>query len=78
MNDATKRLKGVTQTTAIATLTFIDNHEDDTFSHHFQDRCRYMTKFLNYLGGCRQLSYMDETFFTETLEKKNADIARIS
>ena len=62
---------------AIATLSFIKNHMDTTFNHSFQNRCRYMTKYLNYLGGCRLLSYMDEDFFTEMLERKNEDISKI-
>lgn len=62
----------------IATLSFIKDHIESTFKHSFQNRCRYMMKYLNYLGGCRQLSYMDQTFFTEMLLKKNDDIARIS
>jgi hypothetical protein len=61
----------------VATLSFIESHMDTTFSHSFQNRCRYMTKYLNYLGGCRLLSYMDEGFFTEMLNKKNDDIAKI-
>lgn len=60
-----------------ATLSFIESHMDTTFNHSFQNRCRYMTKYLNYLGGCRLLSYMDEDFFTEMLNKKNDDIAKI-
>ena len=62
---------------AIATLRFIEEHMDTTFSSAFQNKCRYMTKYLNYLGGSRQLSYMDEDFFTEMLNKKNADIAKV-
>lgn len=62
---------------AIATLSFIKSHMDTTFNHSFQNRCRYMTKYLNYLGGCRLLSYFDEDFFTEMLNKKNDDIAKI-
>ena len=61
----------------VATLSFIESHLDTTFSHSFQNRCRYMTKYLNYLGGCRLLSYMDEDFFTEMLNKKNEDIAKV-
>ena len=61
----------------VATLSFIESHMDSTFNHSFQNRCRYMTKYLNYLGGCRLLSYMDEDFFTEMLNKKNDDIAKI-
>ena len=61
----------------VATLSFIETHLDSTFSHSFQNRCRYMTKYLNYLGGCRLLSYMDEDFFTEMLNKKNDDIAKV-
>lgn len=61
----------------VATLRFIESHMDSTFSHSFQNRCRYMTKYLNYLGGCRLLSYMDEDFFTEMLNKKNDDIAKV-
>ena len=63
---------------ARATLSFIYEHMDTTFSSSFQNKCRYMTKYLNYLGGSRQLSYMDEDFFTEMLNKKNADIAKVS
>lgn len=62
----------------VATLSFIESHMDTTFAHSFQNRCRYMTKYLNYLGGCRLLSYMDEDFFTEMLNRKNSDIAKIS
>ena len=62
----------------VATLSFIASHMDTTFKHEFQNRCRYMMKYLNYLGGCRLLSYMDEDFFTEMLNKKNADIAKVS
>ncbi len=62
----------------VATLRFIETHMDTTFNHSFQNRCRYMTKYLNYLGGCRLLSYMDEDFFTEMLNRKNADIAKIT
>lgn len=61
----------------IATLSFIEAHLDTTFNHSFQNRCRYMTKYLNYLGGCRLLSYMDEGFFTEMLNKKKEDIDKI-
>lgn len=61
----------------VATLSFIESHLDTTFSHSFQNKCRYMTKYLNYLGGCRLLSYMGEDFFTEMLNKKNEDIAKI-
>ncbi len=61
----------------VATLSFIESHMDSTFNHSFQNRCRYMTKYLNYLGGCRLLSYMDEDFFTEMLNKKNDDIAKV-
>lgn len=61
----------------VATLSFIESHMDTTFNHSFQNRCRYMTKYLNYLGGCRLLSYMDEDFFTEMLNKKNDDIAKV-
>lgn len=62
----------------VATLSFIEAHKDTTFQHAFQNKCRYMTKYLNYLGGCRLLSCMDEDFFTEMLNKKNADIAKVS
>ena len=61
----------------VATLSFIESHMDTTFNHSFQNRCRYMTKYLNYLGGCRLLSYMDEDFFTKMLERKNEDISKI-
>lgn len=40
--------------------------------------CPLMMKYLNYLGGCIQLSYMDQAFFTDMLIKKNADIAKVS
>lgn len=62
----------------VATLSFIKEHEDTTFNHAFQSKCRYMAKYLNYLGGCRLLSCMDEDFFTEMLNKKNADIAKVN
>ena len=61
----------------VATLTFINDHIESTFKHSFQNRCRYMMKYLNYLGGCRQLSYMDQSFFMDMLVKKNADIAKV-
>lgn len=62
----------------VATLSFIASHMDSTFKHDFQNKCRYTMKYLNYLGGCRLLSYLDEDFFTEMLNKKNADIAKVS
>lgn len=62
---------------AVATLKFIMSNLETTFAHSFQNRCRYMTKYLNYLGGCRLLSYMDEDFFTEMLNKKKVDIAKV-
>ncbi len=62
----------------VAILSFIKTHLDSTFNHSFQNRCRYMTKYLNYLGGCRLLSYMGEDFFTQMLNKKNADIAKVN
>ena len=62
----------------VATLSFIESHMTTTFNHAFQNRCRYMTKYLNYLGGCRLLSYMDEDFFTQMLDKKNDDIMKIN
>lgn len=62
----------------VASLSFIASHMDSTFKHDFQNKCRYMMKYLNYLGGCRLLSYMDEDFFTEMLNKKIADIAKVS
>lgn len=60
---------------AIAILTFIKNHLDDIFNQHFQNRCREMAKIVNFLGGCRQLSYMDEQFFLDVLESKKDVIA---
>lgn len=62
----------------VATLSFIEANMDTIFAHAFQNRCRHMTKYLNYLGGCRLLSYMDEDFFTEMLEKKKDAIERVS
>lgn len=62
----------------VATLGFIESHLDTTFKHSFQNRCRYMTKYLNYLGGCRLLSYMDEEFFVKMLERKNNDISKVN
>jgi hypothetical protein len=62
----------------VATLSFIESHMETTFAHSFQNRCRHMTKYLNYLGGCRLLSYMDEDFFTEMLEKKKDAIEIVS
>ena len=61
-----------------ATLSFIESNIDSTFKHDFQNKCRYMMKYLNYLGGCRLLSYMDEDFFTQMLERKKDDISKIS
>ncbi len=61
----------------VATLSFIESHMDTTFKYAFQNKCRYMTKYLNYLGGCRLLSYMDEDFFTHMLELKNDDISKV-
>ena len=63
---------------AVATLSFIKSRLETTFKHSFQNKCRYMTKYLNYLGGCRLLSYMDEDFFTQMLNKKVSDIEKIS
>lgn len=62
----------------IATLSFIESNINSTFKHDFQNKCRYMMKYLNYLGGCRLLSYMDEDFFMQMLERKKDDISMIS
>lgn len=62
----------------VATLSFIDSNKETVFNHSFQNKCRYLTKYLNYLGGCRLLSYMDENFFTEMLNKKIEDIKKVS
>lgn len=61
----------------VATLGFIETHLKTTFNHSFQNRCRYMTKYLNYLGGCRLLSYMDEDYFTQMLERKKDEISKV-
>jgi len=61
----------------VAVLNYIETHLGSTFDHAFQNKCRYMTKYLNYLGGCRLISYMDENFFTEMLNRKNEDIAKV-
>ena len=61
----------------VAVLNYIETHLGSTFDHAFQNKCRYMTKYLNYLGGCRLISYMDEEFFTEMLNRKNDDISKV-
>lgn len=61
----------------VATLSYIESHMETTFKHSFQNKCRYMTKYLNYLGGSRLLSYMDKEYFTQMLERKNEDIMKI-
>lgn len=52
----------------IGILQFIKDN-DELFKSKFQEKTRYITKYLNLVGGAINLAYFDRKFFIEELEK---------
>ncbi len=60
----------------IGILEFIRD-EDELFKHRFQDKTRFITKHLNFIGGVKPISYYDREFFKRELRKVSHEIALI-
>jgi hypothetical protein len=58
----------------IGILEFIKEN-DGLFKNKFQDKTRFMTEHLNFVGGVKPISYYDRAFFKAELEKVAADIS---
>lgn len=57
-------------------LEFIQEHED-LFKSKFEAKTRFVTKYLNVIGGVKPISYYDRYFFKSELEKVSDSISRI-
>ena len=62
------------QPAADAIIEFVQKHEKDVFRGDFNGKSRYMMKYLNRVGGSKELMYMDKQFFVDLLERKAHDI----
>jgi hypothetical protein len=49
----------------------------DLFNPRFQEKTRFLTKYMNQLGGSRPVSYFDHQFFKESLQAIAIKIASI-
>ena len=58
-------------------LGFIKDNPD-LFGQRFEAKQRFVTKFLNQVGGVKPLSFFDESFFTQTLNNVRERIATVS
>lgn len=59
---------------SIAVLEFIRDNQDGVLSTDFQDKCRYIMKYLNRLGGSIQVASLDRNYFRRKLDSKIYDI----
>ena len=57
-------------------LEFIEEN-GDLFKRKFEDKTRFITKYLNFIGGLKPLSYYDRYFFKSELEKIREKISSI-
>lgn len=60
----------------IGILEFILENES-LFKTKFEEKTRFITKYLNVIGGVKPLAYYNRTFFKVELEKIHKDIAVI-
>ena len=60
----------------IGILQFIKDNED-IFNTKFEKKTRYITKYLNLVGGLKPLGYFDREFFVDELEKVKTKIEKI-
>lgn len=60
----------------IGILEFIQENEE-LFKSKFEDKTRFVTKYLNVVGGVKPISYYDRNFFKSELEKISKSILAI-
>lgn len=60
----------------IGILEFIKNNED-LFKSNFQDKARFLTKYLNQVGGVNNLAYQNQEFFESALSSVHDKIKSI-
>ena len=60
----------------IGILEFI-KHNDDLFKNYFEDKTRFITRYLNLIGGTVNLAYVDRNFFIEKLNHVRDIIGQI-
>ena len=60
----------------IGILQFIKDNEE-IFRKNFEKKTRYITKYLNLVGGLKPLGYFDREFFIDELEKVKKKISLI-
>lgn len=61
----------------IGILEFIQEN-DELFNSKFEDKTRFVTKHLNFIGGVKPISYYDRDFFKSELRKVKNEIYSIS
>jgi hypothetical protein len=57
----------------IGILEFI-NENEQLFKSKFQDKTRFVTEYLNIVGGVKPISYYDRNFFKSELQKVSGQI----
>ena len=60
----------------IGILNFIKNNEE-LFKNRFEEKTRFITKYLNLVGGTVNLAYVDRNFFIEELNRVRDKIIQI-
>lgn len=60
----------------IGILEFIEEN-GNLFKNNFQEKARFVTKYLNVVGGVKPLAYYDRQFFKAELEKVSGNISTI-
>lgn len=60
----------------IGILEFIQENES-LFKKGFEDKVRYVTKYLNLIGGVKPIAYYDRSYFKKELEKVSASISAV-
>lgn len=60
----------------IGILEFIQENED-LFKTKFEDKTRFVTKYLNVVGGVKPISYFDRDFFKNELCKTKSELLKI-
>ncbi len=60
----------------IGILEFIKNN-DELFRNYFEDKTRFVTRYLNLIGGTVNLAYVDRTFFIGKLNRVKEKIKQI-
>lgn len=60
----------------IGILEFVQENES-LFGKNFQEKVRYVTKYLNLVGGVKPLAYYERSFFKTELQKMSASISAV-